>query len=170
MVEGQWVDLDGYARELSVTVVPDANEPLMTRLLHFDPDSGGSCLLVAFPTGWERGSGAYSCFEHAVILDGSIELDGDLWEAGTSFVVPADAQRRRTFAPSGAMAVAWFSATPRWNGGGAIDGPASSAEWSGDLTDANAASDEVDALGRRWRHIEAGSVSDSSFLRYSWVH
>lgn len=170
MDEAGWVDLDSRMDQLQETAVPDASAPLRTHLLHVDPRSSGSCLLVAFPSGWERGPGAYSCFEHAVVLEGSIELDGDMWEAGTAFVVPADAQRRRTVAPSGALAVAWFSAAPRWAGGGGIDTPASSVVWSGDLVDANAASDEVDAAGRRWRHVEPGVGADDSFLRYSWIH
>lgn len=170
MNEAEWVDLASRMDQLQETVVPDASAPLLTTVLHVEPTSSGSCLLVSFPAEWERGPGAYSCFEHAVVLEGSIELDGDLWEAGTSFVIPADAQRSRTFAPSGALAVAWFSGAPRWTGGGGIEAPASSVVWSGDFADANAASDEVDAAGRRWRHVEPGIASDDAHVRYSWVH
>lgn len=170
MEQAEWIDLASRMDQLQETVVPDASAPLLTNLLHVESGSSGSCLLVRFPVGWERGSGVYSCFEHAVVLEGSIELDGDLWEAGTAFVVPADAQRRRTFAPSGALAVAWFSAAPHWTGGGGTDTPASSVVWSGDVGDANAASDEIDVVGRRWRHIESGGAFDEACLRYSWIH
>lgn len=170
MVLGEWVDLDALRGQLKTTPVPDADRPLMTTLLHVDEDSKGSCLLVSFPVGWERGPGAYGCFEHAVVLEGSIELDGDLWEQGTAFVVPADAQRRRTFSPSGALAVAWFSGVPRWTGGGGIDEPASSFVWPGDEENSVAAFDEVDVQGRRWRHAEPGHSSSGNVLRYSWTH
>jgi len=170
MEPAEWVDLASRTEQLQETLVPDASAPLLTNLLHFETESSGSCLLVSFPVGWERGPGAYSCFEHAVVLEGSIELDGDLWEAGSAFVVPADAQRRRTFAPSGALAVAWFSSAPRWSGGGGIDVPASSEVWAGDPADANVASDEVDAATRRWRHVQPGGARDESALRYSWIH
>lgn len=170
MGSGEWVDLNALLLQLKHTPVPDADQPLMTSLLHADPTTSGSCLLVSFPVGWERGPGAYACFEHAVVLDGGIELDGDLWEAGTAFVVPADAQRRRTFAPSGALAVAWFSGVPRWTGGGGIDEPASSFVWSGDEENAVAACDEVDVQGRRWRHVEPRDASSDNVLRYSWTH
>jgi hypothetical protein len=171
MADSAWVDLAPLEARLQETVVPDASAPLRTHLLHVDPQSSGSCLLVSFPIGWERGSGTYSCVEHAVVLDGSIELDGDLWEPGTAFVVPADAPRRRTYSPNGALAVAWFSATPRWTGGESqAQAAPSSAAWAGDLADANAACDEVDAVGRRWRHMPAESNEDNEFLRYSWIH
>jgi hypothetical protein len=170
MTEAEWVDLASRKYHVQETVVPDASAPLLTSLLHVDPGSSGSCLLVSFPIGWERGPGSYSCFEHAVVLEGSIDLDGDRWEAGTAFVVPAKAQRRRTFAPTGALVLAWFSAAPRWTGGGRVDGPASSHLWVGDPVDANTATDEVDLVGRRWRHLMPGLSTEDAYLHYSWIH
>lgn len=165
-----WVDLDSRLSDLRSTPVPDANEPLMTSLVHADPKSSGSCLLVSFPVGWQRGAGSYSCDEHAIVLDGSIELDGELWETGMSFIVPAGAQRTRTFCPGGALAVAWFAGAPRWTGGGGPGEVPSSAAWAGDLQDERFPHDGVDIGGRRWRHFDPGESFDDSLLYYSWTH
>lgn len=170
--EDSWINVDNRASGLTSTPVPDATLPLATSVLRTDPASSGSCLLVSFPEGWERGPGSYTCAEHAVVIDGSIELDGSLWEAGSAFVIRAGAQRTRTFSPGGALAVAWFAGVPRWSGGGEVAGiPGSSSLWLGDQPDDSSAADIVDVAGRRWRHVPAGdsSVSDEH-LRYVWNH
>lgn len=172
VTDQSWIDLDARVAELASTSVPDANLPLATSVLQVDKASSGTCLLVSFPAGWERGPGSYTCAEHAVVIDGSIELDGTLWDAGSAFFIPAGAQRTRTFSPGGALAIAWFAGVPRWIGGGEVAGaPGSSSSWVGDGMDTSIASDVVDVTGRSWRHVAAGDSSVSEeLLRYAWNH
>jgi len=170
VASGDWSDLDSWRDALTPTSVPDASLPLMTHLLHVDTTTRGSCLLVSFPVGWERGPGTYACAEHAVVLDGSIELDGERWSAGQGFVVPAGAQRTRTYAPMGALAVAWFAGKPEWTGGITASGPPSSREWNGHPTASLLANvDEVDVNRRQWRHRdEADRHERQGVVGYVW--
>lgn len=167
-----WINLDELLGDLQPTPIQDANLPLRTKLLHADPQTRASCLLVEFPAGWQRSAGAFTCAEHAVILDGEIILDGDHWGPGQGFVVPAEVGRTETRAPNGALAVAWFSGAPRWTSGedtsgvGAA-GKGSSIQWSGDAPAGE--SDELDASQRKWRHNpEASLEKKSGIFVYSW--
>jgi hypothetical protein len=167
-----WIDLDDQLGSLQPTPVPDANAPLLTTLLYSDPTTRASCLLVEFPVGWKRTAGTYSCAEHAVVLDGEIILDGIKWSAGEGFVVPAGSARTETYAPQGARAVAWFGGTPRWTSGGdtsdaANSGTVSGISWVGDP--GGGVVDEVDLVGRRWRHnTQPLEERDSAVMTYQW--
>jgi hypothetical protein len=150
-VVDEWVDLKELATKLAPTPVTDSNLPLMTSLLRAVPNTRASCLLVEFPPGWKRTAGSYSCTEHAVILSGSVILDGQVWLAGHGFIVSAGGLRTETFAPEGALAVAWFGGAPRWTSAGRGGDSTSGQTWNGDQ--GITVRDEVDTLGWRWRHV-----------------
>jgi hypothetical protein len=165
--EGSWTDLDELVGKLESTPVPDTNSPLRTTLLHADPITRASCMLVEFPPGWKRAAGIYSCAEHAVVLDGEIILDGDLWTKYQGFVVPADRARTETFSPSGALAVAWFGGAPRWTSGAIPHSTPSSEAWVGDSP--SGICDELDPVARKWRHcVEAETPSQTGVFMYQW--
>lgn len=174
-----WTSLEELVAKLAETPVLDANLPLHTYLLHADPDSRASCLLVQFPVGWKRGTGTYSCAEHALILEGEIILDDHTWKATEGFIVPGGITRRETYSPRGALAVAWFGGAPRWTSGGTPLSKPSCEPWQGDNPinpiepiGSIGAFDEVDVTNRRWRHnlqsSEAEAQSDSGIIRYQW--
>jgi hypothetical protein len=168
---GDWTDLRELVSHLEPTPVPNANMPLRTKLLHADSVTRASCLLVEFPVGWKRTAGVYSCAEHAIVLSGSVILDGEDWSAGHGFVVPAGELRTETFTPKGALAVAWFGGVPRWNsseivtetGGKSTSGQA----WLGDH--GKAERDETDPQLWRWRHVSAPTGSaETGIFSYRW--
>ena len=174
-----WTSLEELVAKLAETPVLDANLPLHTYLLHADPDSRASCLLVQFPVGWKRGTGTYSCAEHAVVLEGEIILDDQAWTSTKGFIVPGGITRRETFTPHGALAVAWFGGAPRWTSGGEPWSKPSCEPWQGDNPinpiepiGSIGAFDEVDVTNRRWRHnlqsSESEAQSDSGIIRYQW--
>jgi hypothetical protein len=171
-----WTSLEELVSKLAETPVLDANLPLHTQLLHADPDSRASCLLVQFPVGWKRGTGTYSCAEHALILEGEIILDDHTWKATEGFIVPGGITRRETYSPHGALAVAWFGGAPRWTSGGTPLSKPSSDPWQGDKTieaiEPIGAFDEVDVINQRWRHNPQPSASEaesnSGIIRYQW--
>ncbi len=163
----EWVDLKELATNLESTPVPDSNLPLLTSLLHSDPVTRASCLLVEFPPGWKRTAGIYSCAEHAVVLRGSVILDGDNWSAGQGFVVPAGGLRTETFTPQGALAVAWFGGAPRWTSAETGGESKSGQPWLGDQ--GSTARDELDIQGWRWRHVsEPTGQADSGTVTHQW--
>ena len=166
-VVDEWADLKELATNLASTSVPDSNLPLLTSLLHADPVTRASCLLVEFPPGWKRTSGNYSCAEHALVLRGSVILDSEEWSAGHGFVVPAGALRTETFSPDGALAVAWFGGAPRWTSA-AIGGESKSGlAWNGDQGATRR--DEVDMQGWRWRHVpQPTGQPESGIITYQW--
>lgn len=163
----EWVDLKKISTNLVPTPVPDSNLPLLTSVLHADPITRASCLLVEFPPGWKRTSGIYSCVEHAVVLQGSVILDGDSWVIGQGFVVPAGALRTETFSPQGAIAVAWFGGSPRWTSAKVGSESPSGLAWSGDQE--SSMHDEVDIHGWRWRQVAELDVQlDPGTINYQW--
>ena len=165
-----WTNLEELVSRLVETPVPDTNLPLRTHLLHADPESRASCLLVQFPVGWKRGVGTYTCAEHAIILDGEITLDDHRWVAGEGFVVPGGITRRETHTPHGALAVAWFGGAPRWTSGGTPSDTPSSESWLGD--NPKGVFDEVDVTNHRWRHNPQSTAFetqiDSGVIGYQW--
>ena len=164
---GEWVDLKEIATKLAPTPVPDSNLSLLTLLLHSDPITRASCLLVEFPPGWKRNSGIYSCVEHAVVLQGSVILDGTSWSTGQGFIVPAGALRTETFSPQGAIAVAWFGDAPRWTSAEVGSDSPSGLAWSGDQD--GTMHDEVDIYGWRWRQVGEPDIQlDPGTINYQW--
>lgn len=81
--------------------------------------SGASVSLVRFPPGWTRpGLGHYACAEEFVVLEGWLEVSGVRTAAGEYAFLPPRAQRAGSrVSASGCLAVAWFSAAPRWTDG-----------------------------------------------------
>ena len=95
--------------------VPGGSVPVSVSRLHADPETRAVTLVVRFPAGWQRPeAGAYSAAEEVYLLDGSLEMNGTPYGAGTWFRVPAGAVRRHTASPGGAVALARFDGPARW--------------------------------------------------------
>lgn len=70
---------------------------------------------MRFPAGWERpDAGSFDVTEEFVILHGALELSGRTWTPGDYGLVPAGARREHTATPGGAVALAYFTGSPRW--------------------------------------------------------
>ena len=175
----EWVHGDSLNADLESVSVPSASGPFHVHQLHFDPPTKASAVVVRFPAGWTRTAGMYTCAEHAVVLDGEVQLDGIRWKAGEGFVVPAFQPRHLTFSP-GALVIAWFSGRPVWQ----EENPASNEielqipspnSWTGDEVTSHF--DVVSIDNRKWRHVASDEDFEvvhslpeigARFYTYSW--
>lgn len=92
--------------------------------LHRDPLTRARSLLVRFPPGWRRpGPGFYACAEEVLVIEGAVSVSGTTVSAGEYAFFPPFLTRTASLSPSGCLALAWFSAAPRWSMGtaGATD-------------------------------------------------
>ncbi|WP_296601403.1 hypothetical protein [Nocardioides sp.] len=72
-------------------------------------------ILGRFPAGFERSvPGGYLAAEEFVVLDGELELEGELFGRGTLSVVPAGYPRTHMRSPQGALVLAWFGGLPEF--------------------------------------------------------
>lgn len=86
--------------------------------LHRDPLTRARSLLVRFPPGWRRpGPGCYPCAEEVLVIEGAITVSGTTVRAGEYAFFPPYVTRRASRSTSGCLALAWFSAAPRWSAG-----------------------------------------------------
>lgn len=153
-------DLDKLAKDLRPLLVPGANLPFNSRRLISDPVSNATAMLVHFPAGWSRAAGYYSCTEHAVLLDGTLEIDGFECRPGAGFVIPAQATRWAARS-SGALAIAWFSDLQIWRsvsdeGQSDVEKVCSVKDWTGDQP--GRVFDVVDPKMRTWLHWDSAST------------
>jgi hypothetical protein len=99
-------------------VIPDGEPAVLVHRLFSDPGTGALTTLVRFPPGWRRPhSGHYVVEEEALFLDGSFEMSGLEYHAGTFAFFPAGYHRESSIAPNGAMALAWFGGRADWHRG-----------------------------------------------------
>lgn len=78
-------------------------------------DDGAFRAFVRFPKGWSRPDvGHYAVAEEFVVLQGSLSLSGQTWNAGSHAWVPAFQRRHDLASPAGCLVFAWFRGTPRW--------------------------------------------------------
>jgi hypothetical protein len=114
------------ALEWRELVIPDGEPAVLVHRLFSDPATGVLATLVRFPAGWRRPhSGHYLVEEEALFLDGSFEMSGLEYQAGTFAFFPAGYLRESSIAANGAMAVAWFGGRADWYRG---PGPTDSLE------------------------------------------
>lgn len=113
------VDLDDPGLDWIESTIPGSSPPVRLVRLHADAETGASVTLVAFPPGWTRpGTGHYPCAEEFVVLDGRIEITGEVYPAGEYVYLPPRATRTDgVVGPEGCRALAWFSGRPAWTPG-----------------------------------------------------
>lgn len=106
---------DGDGPGWATTTIPESSPPVRLLRLHHDRATKASVSLVAFPRGWSRAAaGAYTAGEEFLVLCGGLAVSGRRYDAGAWAWLPAGALRVDSTAPSGALAVAWFSGPPTW--------------------------------------------------------
>lgn len=122
MEQGALVALDEI-RDWAEVAIPGSGPPVRLHRLHADPGSGATVSLVRFPAGWHRPQrGYYLAAEEFVVVAGEISV-GRRYAAGDYAYLPPRQVREPSYSESGALALAWFSAAPRWVEG-APDRPA----------------------------------------------
>lgn len=161
--------LDHLAKELRPLLVPGASRPFHARRLITDPVSNATAMLVYFPSGWTRMAGSYSCVEHAVLLDGILEIDGFECRPGAGFLIPAGAIRWSAQS-SGALALAWFSSSPVWRAAPKqtqteTSKVSSVLAWPGDRP--SGVFDLVDLQLRTWLHVNSEETSQVDLESYA---
>lgn len=173
----QQLSLEALLDDLQPITVPGASAPIEGRVLRRDDATHAVGMLVRFPPGWQREAGHYTCAEHVVVLAGSLTINGTEWSAGDGLVIPSRCARETTTTPTGAVAIGWFAAQPRWRPGRDIDPAESISSWSGTVTPAQLAlaRDYVDLINQLWWHetaTDAVSSKDSGMrdrvMCYVW--
>jgi hypothetical protein len=100
--------------------IPGGSAPVEIVRLH----NAQPTLAVRFPPGWERyQTGSYAASEEFIVVDGSIEMNEEIYAPGSWAFVPAGATRRGTSAPAGALTLARFTGDARWTPGVGADLP-----------------------------------------------
>jgi hypothetical protein len=101
--------------------------------LYVDPASKAFTTLVQFPKGWRRPpAGHYPVDEEVLFLEGSFEMSGELYVAGSYVVFPAGYLRDDSRSPGGALAIARFGGSDRWvlgPGGDTVAQPLAIRDW-----------------------------------------
>lgn len=106
---------DGDGPGWTTTTLPGSSAPVRLLRLHHDRATKANVSLVAFPPAWSRAAaGAYTAGEEFLVLRGGLAVSGQRYDAGVRAWLPAGAFRFDSAAPSGALAVAWFSGPPTW--------------------------------------------------------
>ncbi|MEE8601361.1 hypothetical protein [Euzebya tangerina] len=95
--------------------IPGSNTPVHLTRLGAHPD-GGFDVLVRFPTGWSRpGPGHYDAIEEVTFIAGGFRMSGRTYRAGDYGWFPTSFTRTDSAAPTGALALAWFSQPNEWS-------------------------------------------------------
>lgn len=95
--------------------IPQSTPAVAMAVLNPGRQGGPSLALVRFPAGWGRpGSGHYTCAEEFVVLEGELEVSGDVFGAGDRGWFPAGRGRTASRARQDTLALAWFSGPARW--------------------------------------------------------
>lgn len=95
--------------------IPQSTPEVSMAVLRPGKGGGASMALVRFPSGWERpGSGHYTCDEEFVVLEGELQVSGEVFEAGDRGWFPAGRRRFASRAHHATLALAWFSGPARW--------------------------------------------------------
>ena len=98
--------------------IPGGSSPVEIATLHEDKETGARTTAVWFPPGWSRAStGWYSAAEEVFVVEGALEMNGEVIASGQWVYYPAGFERRATHTPDGALALAHFDGPPRWHEG-----------------------------------------------------
>lgn len=96
--------------------IPDGTQPVQMAQLRYERDTRALTVFVRFPKGWQRPvTGFYEAAEDVLFLDGTLEMDGIAYAAGDWAYVPAYKARAGSIAHTDVLALARFSAAPRWH-------------------------------------------------------
>ncbi|WP_413469447.1 cupin domain-containing protein [Qipengyuania gaetbuli] len=88
---------------------PDAEYKMLSR----DPDSGACTALMRYPPGWSREGPEYiEADEEFFVLDGSLEMGGEVYEADGYAFLPAGWTRQNMASNSGVVVLAFYSCEP----------------------------------------------------------
>ncbi|WP_436775843.1 hypothetical protein [Yinghuangia sp. YIM S09857] len=96
-------------------LIPGSTAPVAMTRLALDPESGSSLSLVRFPPGWQRPErGHYDVGEEFLVVDGELAVSETVYAPGELAWIPAGTLRFASSTHVEAVALAWFSGTPRW--------------------------------------------------------
>ncbi|MBM3503106.1 MAG: hypothetical protein FJX65_04455 [Alphaproteobacteria bacterium] len=85
-----------------------------TRILSLDEDNGGTSLMIRYPSGWSRiGTEHLAVDEEFLVLDGSIEIDGQVYGRLGYGHFPRHYVRHRMSSGGGAVVMTFFSGEPK---------------------------------------------------------
>lgn len=88
---------------------PDAEYKMLSR----DEESGACSALMRYPPGWSRmGPEHILADEEFFVLDGSLEMDGELYEADSYAFLPAGWTRKTMASETGCVQLAFYSREP----------------------------------------------------------
>lgn len=88
---------------------PDAEYKMLSR----DPESGACSALMRYPPGWSRmGPEHILADEEFFVLDGSLEMDGELYEADSYAFLPAGWTRNSMDSKNGCVLIAFYNCEP----------------------------------------------------------
>ena len=88
---------------------PDAEYKMLSR----DADTGACSALMRYPPGWSRkGPEHIRADEEFFVLDGSLEMDGEIYEADSYAFLPAGWTRRSMSSRTGCVLLAFYSHEP----------------------------------------------------------
>ncbi len=93
---------------------PDAEFKFLSR----DPADGACSILIRYPPGWQREGPEYlEAAEEFYVLDGTVELNGQLFGHDCYGHVPARTTRARMRTPGGAVVLSFFDREPATHAG-----------------------------------------------------
>lgn len=85
-----------------------------TRLLSLDGETGAASLMLRYPPGWSQPAPEYvEADEEFLVLDGQIEINGQVYGLHCYGHFPARYQRHSVRSPKGAVVLTFFSAEPK---------------------------------------------------------
>ncbi|QUL39042.1 cupin domain-containing protein [Erythrobacter sp. JK5] len=88
---------------------PDAEYKILSR----DPETGACTALMRYPVGWSRmGPEHIVADEEFFVLDGSLEMDGELYEADSYAFLPAGWTRNSMSSKNGCVLIAFYNREP----------------------------------------------------------
>lgn len=88
---------------------PDAEYKMLSR----DADTGACSALMRYPPGWSReGPEHIRADEEFFVLDGSLEMDGEIYEADSYAFLPAGWTRNSMASKSGCVLIAFYNREP----------------------------------------------------------
>lgn len=83
------------------------------KILSLDSDSGGCSVIIRLPSGWRSPVAAIACDEELLVLDGSLEIEGQELSTHGYAWLPGGTNRGQMYSRSGATLVAFYSEEPR---------------------------------------------------------
>ncbi|MSO66126.1 MAG: DUF4437 domain-containing protein [Alphaproteobacteria bacterium] len=100
-----------------------ARPEVETRILSLDETNGATSVIIRYPAGFARNAAEHlAADEEFLVLDGAIEINGQVHGRQCYGFFPAGFVRHSVFVPSGAVVLTFFSAEPVSHDGTPADG------------------------------------------------